>query len=84
MLGRRPQERQELWVAACNLSVILRNVFGIGTPRTLNGLAGLVSFLPLVLSPFQNVFGLRSQVQSLSPQTVTDSSRLRIVLQLAQ
>jgi len=71
-------------VAARNLSVILRNLFGIGTPRGLNGLAGFVSFLQLAWSPLQTILGRQSQVQRLTLQTITDPSRLPVVLQLAQ
>ena len=70
-------------VAARNLSVILRKLFGIGTPRGLNGLAGFVSFLQLALSPLQNALGLRGHFQPLSHQPVTDHSQFRVDLQIA-
>lgn len=70
-------------VAARNLSVILRKLFGLGTPRGLNGLAGWVSFLQLAIPAFRTVLNFRNRTQPSRLPTFIDLARFRTALQLA-
>jgi transposase len=76
-------KRYLIQVAARNLSVILRKLFGLGTPRGLNGLAALVSFLQLAVSFRHTAVNRLQNFPSLRLSTFTQRLIARAVVKLA-